>query len=402
MVEQRFSGRRLALGGVLWLAALLVAGMVLYQGVPDASAEHGGQPGGQVDHLGLTYFGTDGVTASLVSSQPGTAHLEVANPLVNGENFEVTIDDGPVTTVTLDIGGAMFSLHTSCSLPINPGLIFGPGNHNITGVISDPSLQIFFVQLGSGAVANNNCTGATPTETPTPSPTPTESPTPTPTPTESPTPSPTPTESPTPTPTFTPQPPPPTPTESPSPTPTPTVEVAALSAIVEKVLASDDPAAVGDEVTFTIALTVTSDEALSGVGMVDTYENAHLRYIDSLPAGCVLFANQPDSAHDLVACEVGDVAAGTHTFVFDLTFVAIASTTPDRTVNSVVAMVDGDQVGPATADVEVIEVLGVQLPPSGDGSLAARQDAGTWWLLVALAAALSVAGTASLATSIRR
>ena len=180
------------------------------------------------------------------------------------------------------------------------------------------------------------------------------------------------------------------------------MEVAALSAIIEKVLASDDPAAVGEAVTFTIALTVTSDEALTGVGMVDTYENAYLSYIDSLPAGCVLFQNQPDNAHDLVACEVGDVAAGTHTFVFDLTFEAIASTTPDRTVTQVVAVVDGDEVGPATADVEIIEVLGVQLPPSGDGSLAATGDAGTWWLLVALAAALSVAGTASLATSIRR
>ena len=403
MTHSRLHRGRFVLGGALWLAAVLVAAILIVRVTPEARAEHGGQPGGQVDHLGMVYSGTEGA-ATLVSAQPGTAHLEVANPVSDGEGIAVTIDDGPVTTVSIDIGGSLFVLHTSCSLPINPGLIFGPGNHNIMGASSDPSLEIMFVQLGSGQIANDNCSGATPTQTPTPTPTPTE--TPIPTPTETPTATPTETPSPTPTPSETPS-PTPTPTATTTltgtPSPTPTPEVAALTTSVEKVLTSVDPAAVGEVVRFTIALNVSSDEPLVGVGLLDTYENAFLRFTGSAPAGCVLFVNQPDNAHDLVACDVGDVDAGMHSFAFDLAFEAIAPTTPDRTINTVVGVFDESEVGPADAEVEIVEVLGVQLPPAGDGSLAAAAGPSSLaWSLIALTALLSSFGTVVLATAVRR
>jgi hypothetical protein len=147
---------------------------------------------------------------------------------------------------------------------------------------------------------------------------------------------------------------------------------------------------------------MTSDEALSDVELVDTFENGFLRYVGSSPAGCVLIAGQPESSHDLVACDIGNVEAGTHAFTFDFTFDAIASTLPDVTVNTVVGAVDGDEVGPAAAEIEIVEVLSAQLPPAGDGSLAASGGTTAWLLLLLGFAVLSGTGSLVIASSIRR
>jgi hypothetical protein len=179
-------------------------------------------------------------------------------------------------------------------------------------------------------------------------------------------------------------------------------EVAGTTATVEKVLTTFDPARVGETVRFRVALNVSGDQSLSGVGLLDTYENAYLHFDQSSPAGCVLFERQPDNAHDLIACEIGDVAPGTHTFVFDLEFTAVAPTVPLRTLNEVVGVVDGGQVGPASADVEIVEVLGAQLPPAGDGSLSSAQEQSARWTLVAVFVLLSGAGSILLAASIKR
>jgi hypothetical protein len=430
MSNSRIHPRRLLLAATLWLGALLVAGLLLAERAPDARAQHGGQPGGQVEHISFIYHGTEGGTAQVTSAHPGTAHAEAANPIADGAGVSVVIDDGPVTSYTLQIGSAVWSLHASCSLAVSPGLIFAPGEHNIVGAIAEPSLEVTSLTLGNGAEVNDLCSGATvptPTPTPTESPTPepTESPTPEPTPTESPTPEPTasptpePTASPTPEPTVSPTPEPtasPTPTSTappaptqvstpvptPEPTETPVAEVAGTTATVEKVLTTFDPARVGETVGFQIALNVSGDQPLSDVGLLDTYENAYLRFEQSSPAGCALFEQQPDNAHDLVACEIGDVAPGTHTFVFDLEFTAVAPTTPDRTLNEVVGVVDGGQVGPASADVEIVEVLSAQLPPAGDGSSLATQGANARWLMLATFVVLSASGSILLAASIKR
>ncbi len=151
----------------------------------------------------------------------------------------------------------------------------------------------------------------------------------------------------------------------------PAAEVLGTTAIVEKMLTSADPAFVGESVTFTIATMITGDTTVTA-GLVDTFEHDYLGFVSADPA-CVLIENMPDADHSIVACDIGEVtpgssgSPGTLTFTFDLTFEALQPTTPARTVNSVVAVLGTDQIGPAIDDVEII--ASPTLPPSGDGTL---------------------------------
>ena len=149
-------------------------------------------------------------------------------------------------------------------------------------------------------------------------------------------------------------------------------EVLGTTAIVEKLLTSADPAFVGESVTFVISTTISGDTTVASAGLLDVFEHAHLGFVSADPA-CQLFANMPDASHSTVACDIGEVTPGTSgspgslTFSFELTFEALQPTSPGRTVNSVVAVLDDQQVGPATDDVEIIQTP--TLPPAGDGSL---------------------------------
>ncbi len=191
-----------------------------------------------------------------------------------------------------------------------------------------------------------------------------------------------------------PPPPPPGPTPTPTPTPTPPVEVLGSTAQIDKVLTSADPAVVGEQVTFRVRLTITGDTDVTQVVLVDTFENEYLEFVSSSGL-CTLVANFPDAAHSSVGCEVGTVspgtadAPGTEVVEYNLVFRALKSTLPDRTVNEVTATLDLDgdgpgapaQIGPAADDVEIIEIIGVQLPPTGDGS---TQDSRNSLLILAV------------------
>ena len=157
----------------------------------------------------------------------------------------------------------------------------------------------------------------------------------------------------------------------------------------------------GEQVTFRVRLTITGDTDVTGVVLVDTFENEYLEFV-SASSICELVPNFPDASHSSLGCEVGTVspgttdAPGTKVVEYNLVFKALKSTLPGRTLNEVVASLDLDgagpgapaEIGPATADVEIIEILGLQLPPTGDGS---TEDAGRNWVIVAL-----LFGTASL------
>ena len=151
----------------------------------------------------------------------------------------------------------------------------------------------------------------------------------------------------------------------------------------------------GDLVTFTVEVTASGDSELNDVSIVDAFEHGVLEFVSSSSA-CTLHAGVPDADHSSLECAVGTLAPGTagepgtDSWSIVLTFRAIAATTPDRTVNTVIALAANGTVGPAQADVEIIEVLGVQLPPSGDGSTVPLPISLPWALALAIGAVVTV------------
>ena len=153
------------------------------------------------------------------------------------------------------------------------------------------------------------------------------------------------------------------------------------TAQIEKELRSAEIARVGESVTFRVRLTVSGDTPVSDVAVIDTFESQYLEF-SSASGDCALVEGHPDPSHSSVICYIGDVSPasgatpGTQVFEYELTFTAVGSTLPGTTINEAIASLDLDgagpgapaEIGPATAAVEVIEVLGLQLPPTGDGS----------------------------------
>ena len=213
----------------------------------------------------------------------------------------------------------------------------------------------------------------------------------------------------------------PTPTSTLTPTPTPAgpgpaspplggpalppAQVLGSSAQIVKSLATADPARVGERVIFDVVLTITGDSSVTGVTLTDTFENTYLRYVSSLPSGCTLAPNAPDAAHSEIRCPIGDVtpgslgSPGTRSFPYQFQFDAVAPT-PTRTVDSAIVRADLDGggpadptiVGPAVADVRIIDLPG--LPKAGDGSVGNPGASGRdhLWLVLAVTAALGLAG----------
>lgn len=191
---------------------------------------------------------------------------------------------------------------------------------------------------------------------------------------------------------------------TPSPTPTPAppvVQVLGSSAQITKVLASANPARVGERVAFDVGLTITGDTQVTGVTLTDTYENGYLQFVSSSPAGCITVPGVPDAAHSQVRCALGDVTPGSpgnpgsQSFAYKFTFEALAVT--PRTVDAVIANADLDgtgpagpaTIGPATAEVAIIG-LPITLPRAGLGGLA--RFIPPWPVLLALAALAPMAG----------
>lgn len=200
----------------------------------------------------------------------------------------------------------------------------------------------------------------------------------------------------------------PDPTPTPTPTPEPTPQILGSTAQIDKVLTSADPAVVGEEVTFDVELTIAGDTDVTEVLLIDTFEHDYLKFV-SASTICSVVPNFPDDDHSSIGCEIGTITPGSEgepgsvTLEYTLVFEAVKSTLPDRTINQVVARMDLDgdgpggpaEIGPATADVEIIEVLGIQLPPTGDGSMeAGNSPAGL--VLVALLASVSLGGVVAV------
>ena len=168
-----------------------------------------------------------------------------------------------------------------------------------------------------------------------------------------------------------------------------------LGIAISKTLASGDPAAVGETVSFDVAVAFHGEQ-LVDAELIDVFESDHLAFVSASTGGsaiiCDVFANTPDGSHSMVICPLGDASGG---FSVQLSFTALAGTTPGRTVNEVSVLNDQDgpggnaptTTGPVTADVEIVEVLA--LAPLGDGPAA---SASVWLqaLLVVIAAGLLI------------
>ena len=156
----------------------------------------------------------------------------------------------------------------------------------------------------------------------------------------------------------------PTPTEAPTATPTPEVEGAEVG--IDNTRISSSPAPVGDEVTFRIDVTLTGVPDANEAQVLVEFDSSYLSYQSASVAQCQLIGIG-------VACDFGQISSD---FSFDVHFTALAVTTSTATDATLGSDFDGPGAGgstvagPASADVAIVDVAGVQLPPLGDGSSA--------------------------------
>ena len=127
---------------------------------------------------------------------------------------------------------------------------------------------------------------------------------------------------------------------------------------------SPSPATIGDEVIFRIDVTLTDVPLTNEAEVMITFDDSHLAYVGALSSDCSL-------ASVGIVCDFGLASAD---FSFDLDFTALEVTTSTSTNATLGADFDGagpgaaEVAGPAPADVAIVDVEGIQLPPLGDGS----------------------------------
>ena len=166
-----------------------------------------------------------------------------------------------------------------------------------------------------------------------------------------------------------------------------------LGTAISKRLTSGGPAAVGETVTFDIAVTFQGEE-MRNVEIADTYEHVALSFVGASALGaaidCQVLAGIPDAGHSMVVCPLGTATGG---FSVQMQFTAVGGTAWGSTVNQASVLNDQDgpggnaptTTGPVSASVEIVEVLA--LAPLGDGPVGAT-SAWLQGLLVAIAATL--------------
>jgi len=139
--------------------------------------------------------------------------------------------------------------------------------------------------------------------------------------------------------------------------PPPTVDIANTRTSVS-------PANVGSTVIFKIDVTLAGVPLTNESEVLITFDDAHLAYVGSLTSECTLVSIG-------IACDFGPT---TSNFSFNLDFTAVAVTASTATNATLGADFDGAGpagatiAGPASADVAIVDVEGLQLPPLGDGS----------------------------------
>ena len=176
-----------------------------------------------------------------------------------------------------------------------------------------------------------------------------------------------------------------------------------LGTNITKTLTSADPAAVGEDVIFDVAVSFVGT-VLPNAELTDTYEPQFIEFVSAsvggVPLACQTFP--VNGTLGMVACDLGDVSSPV---TVQLRFVTVAPTLPRRTLDTaeVTFDVDGagplppEAIGPVSDDVEIVEALA--LAPLGNDR-AGGSPSGS--LAAALAATAAVALGAGVVLRRRR
>lgn len=158
----------------------------------------------------------------------------------------------------------------------------------------------------------------------------------------------------------------PTPPPTATPTATPTPEVEGAEVGINNTRVSSSPAPVGDGVTFRIDVTLTGVPDVNEAQVLVEFDSSYLSYQSASVAQCQLIGIG-------IACDFGQISTD---FSFDVHFTALQVTNLTATDATLGSDFDGPGAGgstvagPASAEVAIVDIAGVQLPPLGDGSSA--------------------------------
>ena len=160
----------------------------------------------------------------------------------------------------------------------------------------------------------------------------------------------------------------------PSPAPAQTPDPA-LNTVVTKRLVSSASVTEGASVIFEVGVAFQGGD-LQQAALVDVYERQFLAFqsasAGNVPLPCEVFVGMPDGSHSTVVCDLGTLTQGV---AMRVGFTALAPSLPGVTENQAFIQHDPDgsgpggpvMFGPATAAVEIVEVL--VLPTLGDGDV---------------------------------
>jgi LPXTG-site transpeptidase (sortase) family protein len=174
---------------------------------------------------------------------------------------------------------------------------------------------------------------------------------------------------PTPTPEPTPTPPPVDGTPLPEPTGTPPPEVQGAIAGIDNTLISAAPAQVGEEIMFRIDVVLEGFPAETETTVLYNFDPSVMKYLRATTDAFELDACGLSAG--AVKCEFG-VASSDFSITLHFEGLAISEPPSNETAATLIVDFDGPGpsaglvAGPAPADVGIIDVAGIQLPPLGD------------------------------------
>lgn len=189
-----------------------------------------------------------------------------------------------------------------------------------------------------------------------------------------------------------------TPTPEPTATPAPPIAGPEPTIGIANTRTSPSPANVDDTVVFRIDVSLADVPVTNEAEVLVTFDDAHLEYIGALTSACTLFPVG-------IVCDFGPATAG---FSFDLDFTALEVTPSTATNATLGADYDGagpgaaETAGPATADVAIVAVEGIQLPPLGDGSAGTLASTTTTGPLLAIIGIVAFGAVGGAGLGIRR
>ena len=185
----------------------------------------------------------------------------------------------------------------------------------------------------------------------------------------------------------------------------PAIDVAGAAIAIDNERTSASPVNVGDGVVFNITGTLESAPSATDVQVLVEFDGSKLGFVEARVGDVSLSQCSLLDAGRLF-CDFGNLNAD---FEFQVHFTALDVTSSTATDATLGADFDGDGpvamavAGPASDDVEIVAVEGLQLPPTGDGSLAVGTSGGSRTVpMIGGLLAMALLGAGISARAIRR